>query len=483
MKIILKFSFSFLALICIAAPLCPQTAAGESAAPPSENSVDSHTSTFTLREAVDYALAHYPAVQAALERMNAARGGVGLAADSYLPRADFMWQADRATRNNILGTMLPQSSVIINPSGSVSADSGRTFWGSAGGVMLSWEPFDFGYRSATVQSARSTERRTEEQVRLTRLEVEGAVSEAAFGVLAAKQRVLATRADVDRRQVFAKSVHALVDAHLRPGADSSRADAELAAARTQLILAEQSEAVARATLAEMLGLAGKSVDIAPGPMLDFPPDLSWTALPVADNPLATVEQARVQEIQARLKVLDRTYYPKFNLMAAESGRGSGVNPDGTFGAGLQGLALQRANWAAGLVVTFPILDFATIRSRRKIELANHRREEALYQQTLQSISGQTARAQAVLEGARRVALNTPIQLKASVDAERQARARFEAGVARLVDVAETQRLLVQAEIDDSLARLGIWHALEQLAASQGDITPFLNITSEPGRKP
>lgn len=483
MKSLLKFLFTLLAIVCTAAALWAQTAAGHSAPPASGSLGATQTSAFTLREAVDYALAHYPAVQASLERMNAARAGVGLAADSYLPRADFMWQADRATRNNILGTMLPQSNAILNPSGSVSPESGRTFWGSAGGVMLAWEPFDFGYRSANVQSAQSTERRTVEQIRLTRLEVESAVSEAAFGVLAAKQRVVASRADVERRQVFAKSVHALVDAHLRPGADSSRADAELAAARTQMILAEQSEAVAKATLAEMLGLAGKQVDIAPGPMLDFPPDLSWAPLPMVDNPLATVEQGRVQEIQARLKILDRTYYPKFNLMAAESGRGSGVNPDGTFGSGLQGLGLQRANWAAGLVVTFPIFDFATIRSRKKIEAANRRREEALYQQTLQSISGQTARAKAVLVGARRVALNTPIQLQASVDAERQARARFEAGVAKLVDVAEAQRLLVQAEIDDSLASLGIWHALEQLAAAQGDITPFLNITSEPGRKP
>jgi outer membrane protein len=65
-------------------------------------------------------------------------------------------------------------------------------------------------------------------------------------------------------------------------------------------------------------------------------------------------------------------------------------------------------------------------------------------------------------------------LQASQDAERQARARFQAGLATLVDVAEAQRLLVSAEIDDSLARLTIWRSLERLAAAQGNLQPFLD---------
>jgi outer membrane protein len=36
-----------------------------------------------------------------------------------------------------------------------------------------------------------------------------------------------------------------------------------------------------------------------------------------------------------------------------------------------------------------------------------------------------------------------------------------------------QRLFSLAEIDDSLARLGIWRALLGLAAAQGDLTAYL----------
>src|ERR1700746_3312395 len=100
----------------------------------------------TLEEAVDFALKNYPAVRASLERVTAAQAGVGLARTTYLPRADTVWQTNRATDNNITGLLLPQS-IIAPISGPVPGTaSGRSAWGSAAGLLFSWEPVDFGYR-------------------------------------------------------------------------------------------------------------------------------------------------------------------------------------------------------------------------------------------------------------------------------------------------------------------------------------------------
>jgi hypothetical protein len=91
----------------------------------------------TLQEAVDFALKHYPAVRAALERSTAAQAGVGLARTAYLPRADTVWQTNRATDNNITGLLLPQS-ITAPISGPVPAPtSGRSAWGSAAGLLFS----------------------------------------------------------------------------------------------------------------------------------------------------------------------------------------------------------------------------------------------------------------------------------------------------------------------------------------------------------
>ena len=93
-----------------------------------------------------------------------------------------------------------------------------------------------------------------------------------------------------------------------------------------------------------------------------------------------------------------------------------------------------------------MLDFAAIHARKRIEAGNERAEQARYDQTIQDLTGQVERARATLEGARQVGENTPIELKAARDTESQARARYQAGLATIVEVAEAQRLLAQADV-------------------------------------
>jgi outer membrane protein TolC len=83
-------------------------------------------------------------------------------------------------------------------------------------------------------------------------------------------------------------------------------------------------------------------------------------------------------------------------------------------------------------------------------------------------------ALAVLEGSRKIAEDTPVQVSAANAAVQQASARYESGLGNIVDVADAQRLLTQAEIDDALARLGVWRGLLGVAIAAGDIQPFVN---------
>lgn len=430
---------------------------------------------FTVQQAVDYALANYPAVRAALEQYNAAQAGVGLAQTKYLPQMDGVWQMDRGSRESVLGVLLPQSpNILTGTQGSVTPHANRPFWTSGAGVLLSWEPFTFGYRHAQVLSAEATANRTQAQVTLTQLGVASAVADASLAVLAQEQRVYASQADVNRRRVFNKSVHALVDAHLRPGADASRADAELAAARTRLIQAQESSQLGRIALAQLLGLAGASIEIVPGPFLTVPPAQAGETLPLTDHPAAVAQQDRVLEEKARIRVLNHAYFPHFTTEGLISARGSAETSTGAIRPFPAGLGWDVHNWEAGLTASMDLTSIFSIHARKKVELANRRREEAVYAQTMQSLTSQQQMALAQLEGARRVAENTPTELAAARQSESQAVARFHAGLGTIVDVAEAQSLLAQAETDDSLGRLSIWRALADLSAANGSIHSFLN---------
>src|SRR6202022_3826989 len=120
-------------------------------------------------------------------------------------------------------------------------------------------------------------------------------------------------------------------------------------------------------------------------------------------------------------------------------------------------------------VYFPAFDIFSIREKKSIEAANERAQSARYGQVVQDLNADVAKARGILNGSRRVAQNTPIQLEAARATEQQATARYKAGLGNIAEVAEAQRLLTQAEIDDALARLGIWRALLGVAAAQGDI--------------
>jgi outer membrane protein len=83
----------------------------------------------------------------------------------------------------------------------------------------------------------------------------------------------------------------------------------------------------------------------------------------------------------------------------------------------------------------------------------------------------------MLQAARAIAANTPVQLAAAQQSESQARARYQTGLASIVEVADTQSLLAQAEVAEQLARIDIWRALLAQAAAQGSLTPFMSLVS------
>jgi outer membrane protein TolC len=197
-----------------------------------------------------------------------------------------------------------------------------------------------------------------------------------------------------------------------------------------------------------------------------------------NNPLAKEQDAAINQARAELKAVDRTYYPRFLLQGSAYGRGTGAQTDGRILGGLNGLAPNVQNYGLGFTVTFPFFDIASIKAREAVQSANMRAEQARYQQIKTDLTARWNAAQAALDGAHRVAENTPAEVSAARAALQQATARYQSGLGNVVEAAEAQRLLTQAEIDDSIARLNVWRALLQVAAAQGDIRSFLNNASQ-----
>jgi outer membrane protein len=428
----------------------------------------------SIQQAVGAALRNYPSIHVTQEQMNAASAGIRLAQTAYLPRVDGLGQANRATRNNVFGLLLPQSTVPSISGPVLGSNNFGTVWGSALGVLVTWEPFDFGLRRANVATATAVHDQAQATVNRTRYDVSVATADAFLTEIAAEQTAQAAKASVESWQILLKSIHALVAAQLRPGADESRVGAELAAAQTQLAQAEQAIEVARANVAQFVGLSPSQLTLQPGKIVSqLPADKPTPSLNYAANPLSVEQNALIASAQAQLKALQRTDYPQFLVQGSASARGTGAEISGVRLGGLNGLAPTTQNYAIGLTVVFPFMDRFSIREQEAVQAATIRAGQARYQLIAANLQAQFNVALANLAGARRVAANTLVQVSSAQTAMQQAKARYQAGLAPIDDVAQAQRLLVQAQIDDALARLGVWRAALEVETARGDIQPFL----------
>lgn len=428
-----------------------------------------------LDDAVDRARKIYPSVQVSRSQVDAAAAGIRFARTSYLPRLDSVAQVNRATRNNIYGMLLQQSVISPISGPPVNKNSPASVFGSAAGLLIDWEPFDFGLRKSRVELAESARKRTEASVIRTQFEAGSAAADSYLTILAAQETVKAASASVERSRVILTAVEALVRAELRPGADAAVARAEFAAAQAQVIRGQQAVADAKALLGGLIGEQPANITVVEGKLLSLPETAPQAAAQVTENPFAKEQNAAIDEAKARLKTFDRQWVPRFSLQGTTYARGTGANPDFTTLGGANGLAPSFYNWGVGFSVKFPILDQAQIRAQQAEQAANVRTEESRYRLIVTELETRRNRALAAVEAASQLAQLTPTQLESAKAAEAQAQARYRSGLATLVEVADAQRVLAQAEIDDGLARLNIWRALLALRSAEGDLTPFLEM--------
>jgi outer membrane protein TolC len=115
----------------------------------------------------------------------------------------------------------------------------------------------------------------------------------------------------------------------------------------------------------------------------------------------------------------------------------------------------------------------SIRAQQAQETAIGRSAMATYRQVLADLQAQSNAARVTLVQARRIADETPKEVADARTGFAQANAQYRAGLTSIVAVAEAQRLLAQAEIDDSLSKLAVWRAILQIQIAQGDISSFL----------
>ncbi|MGH9487853.1 MAG: TolC family protein [Terriglobales bacterium] len=425
-----------------------------------------------LAQAVTTAWARYPGMTAARQAAVAAGAQADLARVAFWPNAGVTGQWDRATDNATLG--LSFASPLPGISGTVPAAdySQSSAWTSAAGVYFSWEIADFGRRAANLRYFQELAREGSAAADLVRLQVGAHAADAWLNVRAAREEVRVTQADVSRWQGLENIVDALVAQQLRPGADRSRAQAELAAARIRASGATRDLAAAQATLAEALGLRpGEALP----PLAGLPPAPPAPIVPsAAVPPQLRVRQDAVAAAGEEQEEIAREALPRWYVLASDYGRGSGVLAAGKLAHGLTGLApTTAANWALGVGLDFSFTRWRATRSEAAAAKAQAAAERARQQQVEAQLEQARQLAAADWAAAQLVAQESPIGLAAAQTGEAQAKVRYQTGLASVADLENAEQLLTQADSDHALSQLQLWRALLETVFAAGSLQPLL----------
>jgi outer membrane protein TolC len=430
-------------------------------------------STLSIEQAVEYALARQPSLRTAGAVEAGEKAGLEYSRTNYLPEFDISAQETRATANNVPGLFLLTPgfpTIEENKNGGVF---GTSAWNSSTSLFVSKDVAGLLREIALVDVALARRERATAGLNADKLTVAFGAADAFIGEVAAGETVTAAQAGVERARAFAVAVKGRVNSGLRPGADASRADAEVALALNQEISAKQAERIARATLVEALGGGIDSgIRVVSGRLLDLP-----AGAPVAEHaspidPFLHEALAEISAARASTRAAKFEYLPRVEVVAGIFLRDSGFTTNAKPGPG-DGSVPNTTNWAAGVVLTIPVKGLFQARADVHAQAANERLARARYDQVTLAIQKQIDNARAILDGARRIAANTPTELAAARATQLQDTARYRGGLATVVDVAEADRILTQAEVDDAVARVNVWRAMLLLARAVGDLDPLL----------
>lgn len=432
----------------------------------------------TLDKAVSFAIAHHPGLKAQSALEEAASANLDLARSQYIPRGYIGLQETRATGNVVPGAHFTIAGIppLSGPPTGRLFDSG--VWGSTAGISLWWDIAHLTEQMTLADAALADRLGSQAGEEAQTLEIAFGAADAFAATVEANEQVRAARSSLERATVFETTVDALVRSGLRPGADGARASAETALANTQLIRDEEAERLSEARLSEALGAAGQRVQVVAGRLLEARQARQGNQGKSPRNPLIVAAEDAGRAAQARAHAAALEYLPRVEIAAALFGRANGLFPGGAKLGFAQGVVPDTPNWAAGVVVTIPILQYPEIRARANLATADAKLALAQRDQVVQQVQTQIDSAGAILDSTYKIAAQAQVSLDSSRAALSQAQARYKAGLYGIDPVAEALRLVTRAEADESVARVDIWRAKMLQARALGDMRPLMTEISE-----
>lgn len=424
----------------------------------------------SLKSILQQAEKNYPLLKAKAVEVQAAKKAIDVSKSSIIPSLDASYQLNYATYNNITGMAWPQFLVPISGPPSSSNTMGGVF-GSAGSLLLNWQPLTFGQRQAQVDYAESGMQYAAADVQNELFQHKIKVIDAWLDLITATELVKVYEENLRRTETNMSVIRTLVTNGIRPGVDSALLRSEISRARVEWLNSRKTKEQAAILLSQLMATDNTITATDSSYFTNLPSNIFQTD--TAANPLLSLYHSSIELSKAKKRSLSKTTMPVLGVWSTLYARGSGIQYTGTVKS-TEGLGWQRYNYGIGLQLSIPVLQFARLRPQlQQQDLLIRSDEERLNDISLR-LKKQLQMADTALQTTLAIAKESPVFYESAAFSYKALLSRYQSGLANFADLIQAQYALVKAQTDNKTAYMSVWKALLFKAAVSGDLNLFLN---------
>lgn len=442
-------------------------------------SAQTPASPLALNRAIGLALQNYPSIRARQAQIRSGQASVAETRDFRLPSLNLYEQVDAGTSNNLgaayfAGGMVPSMSGISARPENLSDVS----TGNIGLAYLQWQVTNFGGFKAAVQEAYSRLKIDSMDLKKEQFYIASIVLQSYLDLIRNQELGQVQLENLQRADTIRQAIRNYVLSGLRPGVDSSLAEAAYAKARLDYLDVASQFSRSKIQLALLTNLDTTLIEPDLGNDALLFESAGQFAVPDSsspDHPYLAYYHSIYENEQAREQSIRKGYLPHLYLLGAGWLKGSSIQPNGTINKDLStGLDFTRSNYLGGLGITYDL--FNLLRQKDRLNVQRFETETALhnYEEQKQSLDNANLQAQVDLNAAVAKFNEIPVQLSAALDAYRQRLTQYNAGLANIIDLTDAFYVLNRAQTDMIQAKDAVWRAVVQRAYAGNRIYQLLS---------
>jgi len=396
--------------------------------------------------------------------------------NNWLPNFKLNYQADIGTNNNVAGPYFGFG-IIPSDSRGVRTNSNTTAVSANVGVAaLDWEIYNFGAYGAANKVAQSNINVERSNFARSKYQVEAYAIYNYLQLITLQDYLEIQSRNIKRNQEILRSISSLTKAGVRPGVDTSIANAELSKARLNYLELNNQLQHVQLQLSSISGIPYQA--IVPDTLVEdqlINTSLNNFDTDTSGHPVVNYYQSLYKSSHEQEGLVKKQYNPKIMIEGAAWGRGSSVDANDHFNSLSNGWGFQRDNYLVGVGITYNLFDI----KRRQLKLNTQRTQTEYYRNKLEEqkalLAANASQANAEMQTARLRLKEIPNQLKAARDGYRQKLSLYKSGLTDIIELNAALNILYRAETDYAQAKYAYTGALFNEAITDNKLSTILNL--------